>query len=224
LEIEKDSILQLSQWIQLLDKTIFGERSLEVRVIGNYQLKEEVIKKKIEQGIACGLIWLEEAKFYWISGENLEKTIAFELKRRRCPFAGKDWEELSPFTREEIIIGMAAHEVRHRVQKEFQIEMIKPEDAKNISDSELKALIRFLAKVFERYPPDLPPSKLKEEFDATVIEWIVAKLWHEGKRDILKLVTIIKEDGKNKREGCFSPLLFIGIPISVISFSFLSQQ
>jgi hypothetical protein len=40
--------------------------------------------------------------------------------------------------------------------------------------------------VFERYPPDMPLSKLKEEFDATVIEWIVSKLWHEEKRRYFK--------------------------------------
>ena len=205
---EKNPVLELFHWIKLLDKTIFGEGSLEVRVIEG-SLKEEVIKKKVEQGISCGLIYLEE-KFYWISSENLEKTIAFELKRRRCPSAGKEWEELPPFTEESIIVGIAAHEVRHRVQKEFQIEMIKPEDAENTSDPELKALIRFLAKVFEKYPPDLPSPKLvEEEFDATVIEWMIAKLWHEGERDILKLATIVKEDWEKIKERNFSLFLFI---------------
>jgi hypothetical protein len=222
LKIEKNSVLELSHWIKLLDRAIFGEQSLEVRVIESSP-KEEAIEKKIKQGISCGLIYREEAKFYWISSENLEKTISFELKRRRCPSAGKEWEELPPFTREEIIIGMAAHEIRHRVQKEFQIEMIKPEDAKNTSDLELIALIRFLAKVFEKYPPDLPsPELVEEEFDATVIEWIIAKLWHEGERDILKLATIIKEDGeKIKNEEIFPPF-FIYSPFRLGSRLYLA--
>jgi hypothetical protein len=208
LKIEKNPVLELSHWIKLLDKAIFGERSLEVRVIES-SLKEGTIKKMVEQGISCGLIYLEEPRFYWISSENLEKTIALELKRRRCPSAGKEWEELPPFTEETLIVGIAAHEIRHRVQKEFQIEIIKPEDAENTSDPELRALIRFLAKVFEKYPPDLPSPKLEEEFDATVIEWIVAKLWHEGKRDILKLVKIIKEDGKKLKErGVFPSFIY----------------
>jgi hypothetical protein len=142
--------------------------------------------------------------------KSRKKTIAFELKRRRCPSAGKEWEELPPFTEESIIVGIAAHEVRHRVQKEFQIEMIKPEDAENTSDPELKALIRFLAKVFEKYPPDLPSPKLvEEEFDATVIEWMIAKLWHEGERDILKLATIVKEDWEKIKKERNLSFLFI---------------
>jgi len=71
LKNEKNPVLELFHWIKLLDKAIFGEGSLEVRVIEG-SLKEEAIKKKVEQGISCGLIYLEE-KFYWISSENLEK-------------------------------------------------------------------------------------------------------------------------------------------------------
>jgi hypothetical protein len=68
----------------------------------------------------------------------------------------------------------------------------------------------------EKYPPDLPSPKLvEEEFDATVIEWMIAKLWHEGERDILKLATIVKEDWeKIKKERNLS--FFIYLILSII--------
>jgi hypothetical protein len=71
--------------------------------------------------------------------------------------------------------------------------------------------------VFERYPPDLPLSKLKEEFDATVIEWIVSKLWNEEKRDILKISNNIKRGWKKIKREVFSSFLLVFVCPSFLS-------
>jgi hypothetical protein len=197
----KNFSLELSRWIKLIDEAIFGKQSLEVKILNSSSFTEfgekdveEVVEKARQRGAGCGLIHTEKVKFYFIFPENLEKKVALELRRRKCPSAGREWEELPSFTEEELIIGIAAHEVRHRVQKEFRIRMIEPEDAENVLDPELEALIRFIAKVLERYPPQF--SEPKGELDATVIEWIVSKLWHEGEKDVPRLVALIKESGE----------------------------
>ena len=91
-------------------------------------------------------------------------------------------------TREELLVSLAAHEVRHRVQSDCSPKKFSPKSANLVKDKFIKSIIRFEALVLEEdrktYNKE-NKSKFfirgrinRKEFDATVIERLIASKIH----------------------------------------------
>jgi len=186
----------LAYFLKEFERRIF-EKTLEIKIVESWERKTP-----------CSLFSRKgKPQFYLISIKDLNEYINVEVGRMKyfsTKMGGRSWKELDNFTEEEVILAIAAHEVRHRVQWTLQIKLLRPEDKENILDQELKLLISFLAFTFEEstlMEPEKSWFKDLKEFDAEVIAWLVAKLWHEGKRDLSKLAQIIKADAEKIIKG-----------------------
>ena len=206
---------KLEYFLTEFEKRIF-EKPLEIKIV-----------ESSERRTACSLFSRKgEPQFYLISIKDLNEYIISEVGRMKyfsTKMSGRSWKELDNFTEEEVILAIAAHEVRHRVQWTLQIKLLKPEDKENILDQELKLLISFLAFTFEEstlMKPEMSWFKDLKEFDAEVIAWLVAKLWHEGNRDLSKLAQIIKAGAEKIIKGDFPFFLLLFytliVPTSIV--------
>lgn len=180
--------------ISQLDRLIFGK---------NYAKRIVIVRKAPEKGKK----WIQyvikgidpnESDYYEIMG-YLDEVMANEIDGRRHISVNdfkseKSYQELQPFTEDETVIAIAAHEVRHRVQYRQQINLFSPEDANRVKDFDFKCLIKFLTMLFENSPPNTAPAD--EEFDAMIIEHLAAKKWREGS-NLREIAEIIKKDAKN---------------------------
>ena len=87
-------------------------------------------------------------------------------------------------TWEELLVHIAAHEVRHRVQRDCSLKKFSPESANLVKDEFLKKIIRFNELVFEesrniyivenKSKTYIKGRINRAEFDARVIERLVA--------------------------------------------------
>ena len=135
---------------------------------------------------------------YQIYGYRVDKYIARQMKTLKVmQFHGKErktnWNKLPKISERELLIGFAAHEVRHRIQARLGIELISP-DVKDIKNNYVREVIKFIKILFEESPPK---GDYKLEFDATVIEYIVREIWHHKKGSPFQVVEIVKSGARN---------------------------
>ena len=136
---------------------------------------------------------------YQIYGYGLDKYMKKDMEAIRVILLYDDgaekisWENLPKISEHELLIGYAAHEVRHRVQEHFKIELFSP-NPKDIDSCYIRRVKKFLKILFEEAPPE---GDYKFEFDAETIEYIVREMWHRGERDISKIVSIVKAGARD---------------------------
>jgi len=197
LELEKDEKLarKIATVLFNIDKIVFAENPIQ---------KVEIIHK-IPGGRE------KESHFHYVhgkqdksgSGEHYEvfvngmrECIEKEIKGKKHLLLAKkekgDWVNIIPFSEEEVIIAIAAHEIRHRLQEISSIEKFSLKNAGEISS--LKNLIELVKKLFE-----IKPSKgnQEKEFDAKVVEYIAAGWFHQGKDQPSDLVQAITAEPKS---------------------------
>ncbi len=85
-------------------------------------------------------------------------------------------------TLEELLISIASHEIRHRIQYQFSVKKFSSESINDIKDNYLKAIVEFIALAFEKkYQSCIKKHKTEEyindrinnnEFDAEVVEFL----------------------------------------------------
>ncbi len=196
--------LRLAGIISKLDKLVFGENKIEKKIV--------IIRKKPEENET--FVWYmpkeknpERKDYYKILG-YADKIVAEGLKNSRHisvaeQKSGKSYGELQSLTEDELLIGIAAHEIRHGLQYYDLVDLFSPEDAEYIKDPELRLLINFVNKSFELNPPITAPRE--KEFDARIIEHLASKKWHE-KESFEEIAKIIKINPKKLRET--TPVLF----------------
>jgi hypothetical protein len=197
----------LVNFIGRIDAEVFPKEPWKIVVVDeDYPLTEEE-KKSINDILKENKIYIrcsKPRKSYIVIKKGIKEFIiehAKETKHLYAKMAGKKkWDDLPSFTLEELILAIAVHEVRHRVQNE--IRMLTPEDEINACDSELGVLIRLAS--FDK-------DRAREEYDALVIESLIAKMWHSGIKDWKYIGKIIAEDGEKllKREQILSFSFFI---------------
>lgn len=107
-------------------------------------------------------------------------------------------------TLKELLVHIAAHEVRHRVQHDCFLKKFSPRSANLIRDGLLKLIIEFEGLVFEesrkiyirenRSKAYIKDRTNRKEFDASVIERLVAKMIHRKNAYSLReeIVSVIK--------------------------------
>jgi hypothetical protein len=118
------------------------------------------------------------------------------------------------FSDERIIISIAAHEVRHRVQVHFKVNLLYGLifERDRVKDKDLRDAIEFADNFYRDLMSrgiDLVKTigldKLREEYDAEIIGALVAKKWRGN--NFSEIAEIIKSDSKKIR--AFSPFLFL---------------
>lgn len=174
--------------IRTLDEKIFGQNAATVEVIERKPSSKEVyvgyspINDRYQVFQFIGKIVEEEVKTY--------RHFGFEEGDL------EDWDSFSPFSIEEFLIFVAAHEVRHRVQYLLPIAMFSPNDGKKAKEHALRRIIRFVEICFEIDPPKV--CNLQREFDARVIAWLATEIWHKALDKIKvfhsQIASLIKKD------------------------------
>ena len=98
--------------------------------------------------------------------------------------------ELTP---SEHLIGLAAHEVRHRVQYHLPIALFSPEILGDIDNPHIRELIKFVSLLWEKHPSE---GDYHLEFDAICAELLAIETWHRGEKDFSKIASIVKSGAK----------------------------
>ena len=178
--------LKLITRIGALDRKIFPDNP----VTFSYTLKEPPEKEFVGFEIPEAD---EKERFYRIYLKNLARTVNNRIKEELLPFfkLGEEKKQIKLLKHkpEEFLLSVAAHEVRHRVQKDFSLEPLSPDSARSIENQLLKSIIEYRELEFEEIKKILIREKKSEEyisyrmrpdeFDAKVIELFVANKIHE---------------------------------------------
>jgi hypothetical protein len=127
---------------------------------------------------------------YFIHVEGINELV-HEEKNKKWFFIPKNSNreaKLVRFTWEELLVSVAAHEVRHRVQHDCSIKKFSPRSACLIEDHILRSVIEFNKKEFEKreqiYIRDNEPKVYiknrinRKEFDASTIEIFITNKIH----------------------------------------------
>jgi len=139
--------------------------------------------------------------------DNILKTVSKipEMDFDGNPVANYDsWEKP---TLEEILVSVASHEVRHRLQR-HELSMIRPEDVGDMEDSPLKGIVEYVGLLFEEERRQYEEEERSEEyidhktnsleFDARVIEIMILINLHSGAdREELQRLLKLQVDHKN---------------------------
>ena len=147
-----------------------------------------------------------EGELYLIFGGGLVKRIEKEIQRGIVLFEKnsellKTTNELPRFSLEEVLIGLASHEVRHSVQYHFPKRRFFSHHLQTTNKLYFKILLRYVEELTKQtYSPEELKTVFVKEFDATLIEHFIVEKWHWGERNISKIATIVAS-GPN--HGCF---------------------
>jgi hypothetical protein len=208
-KISEPAVIKLIRLIAELDKIIFPDNPIqEIRII----TKEE--DNNSTNPPLCGYSKgdLQEKEHYTVF-KHLDHVV-WDVPSMGRHLYLKDflkahsWENFQPFTEEEFLIQLAAHEVRHRVQEHFKVSLFSPQYVEEIKrgkrakDGNLEAIVIFLWMYYSmRKKSDI------KEFDADVIGFLAAMKFHEG-INLQDLAKLIKEDARKIWEGQTPPFLF----------------
>ncbi len=187
---EWDVLLKLSRFITRLDELVFPENPIQnifcvlMRPEKDFGIAAYT-PKKVNSG--------KKPECYSVFSYELDKKVAEEVKERiklqRQAVRGlrnRNWPQIIP---EEVFISTAVHEVRHRLQHRLPIRFFSSDDAEEINDPLMKAVVKATEVLFKHDPPIGDYAK---EFDAKVIEDYTTTEWHCGERDFAKIAQLIK--------------------------------
>ncbi|MFC1751661.1 hypothetical protein ACFLY5_00760 [Patescibacteria group bacterium] len=113
-------------------------------------------------------------------------------------------------TRDLHILGLAVHEIRHRVQKTEDFSQFTPADTSKYKDEPFSSYIRFMSYKFEAFSESIvkkyrkdgkPEEYIKDrtsnkEFDAQLIEELAKSKLHSGitEKELLELIQLQPTD------------------------------
>lgn len=142
-----------------------------------------VKKVKKMQNLAFYKLWEDEMVrelnevFELVREKRDKKEIEEKLMKVSIPKK----KTIPKFTWEEILIGLAAHEVRHRVQKHLPIKILSLEEIVKLHLSyDLLVLAELINENIIKHH-NLGEEEGKEELDAALIGHLVVKEWNKGK-------------------------------------------
>lgn len=190
--IEETIAMLIADRIAGLDKEVFLENPIKKIII--------LIMRPPSEAKRIAYISEEDAvsnepEHYVIYDYGLKKIIEQERQKRVILLSksGKS-EDFTKMTLEEVFIGIAAHEVRHRVQHLLPIEWFSPEHAKTIDAPYFRSLIEFRKFIFASHSLE---GNYQREFDAKVIENLVVEKWHYGERMYSRIAELIRLEPKH---------------------------
>lgn len=195
-EAEKDIAQKVADAIGRLDELVFS---------GNPIGKIIVVRRKKAKGDSWRIGYVSpenagsEGEHYRIHGYGLDKHIQEEQKKRVIllkELKKGRYEDLPSPTLEELLVGIAAHEVRHRVQRHFLIDLLSPDIPQDVTNQYIQGLIRYRKIAFEVEPPK---GDYRLEFDAKAIEYMIVEMWHFGERDGMRIAEMVKTGARDLR-------------------------
>ena len=192
--------LAIMVYLSSLDSLVFPENPAIINFsirrhrfgypVGHHPAKNDEARYNIYlDGVARFLREEKKERGLWIP--NLNKG-----SRNRSKLLRPTWEEL--------LVPMAAHEVRHRVQCDCSCGQFSPKNTSLVKDRLLRAIVTFEGYVFEENKKtwtqeNKPRAYIQErmepkEFDASVIERLIAAKIHGKNAYSLReeIVSIIK--------------------------------
>jgi hypothetical protein len=193
---------RLLSLLGLLDKLVFPANPIPIVIIAKNKQQEDPDSPFLHYSYDNS-----SGKEGYAVFESLDYRIKEVLKRRRHIYFNellklRSLEKLQPVSEEEFLVGLAAHEVRHRVQKLLNINLFSPEDAERAEDPDIKVLLMFVAITMTEKGLDSLPN-FPEEYDAYVIEHLAARKRHEG--STLQEIAIIIKESAEKLLGDTTP-------------------
>jgi hypothetical protein len=216
-----------------IDRRIFKQNPAPVIIF-----EEE---KEDDQGWIVGNGYISSIDVYviyaYVDELILGEYEAFNRIFSSWPFRkiSEEYQEYISFNNvEEFVVGLAAHEVRHRVQFKLSVTLVRPEDQERATDPFLRLLIRvaeLFFKSIKRVEPSSPYIRdgINKQFDAMIIEFITVKLWRKT-RDLEKIAEIVGKDAKDllkiklcDKEG-FDPSFFIMLRLVLVRLSLLGPD
>lgn len=97
---------------------------------------------------------------------------------RRLSIAKK--QQIPKFTWEETVVGAAAHEVRHRVQKFLPVRLLSFQEIIQLNSLRIKLLARLIDEIIIQ-PNSLTGEEATREMDAALIGHLAVMEWNRGK-------------------------------------------
>jgi len=184
-----------------IDRRVFKQNPAPVIIF-----EEE---KEDDQGWVVGNGYIPSIDVYVIYA-YIDEAVLREYEAINQIFSSSPFRKISeghweypPFNNvEEFVVGVAAHEVRHRVQFKSSVGLVTPENWERATDPFLRSTIKvteLFFKVLKKVEPSSPYIRddiINKQFDAMIIEFIAGRFW--GKTmDLGKIAEIVRKDAKD---------------------------
>ncbi len=188
----------ISDIIEGLDKLIFPKKPIPVFVIDNIIIRDENERFRYCATTSSEFrkIIQHKGEFYLIFGIGLNRRIKKDQRKRVMLFSGEDRfresREFPFFSLKGILFTIASHEVRHRIFFHYPERAFSPLQIRYIHNEDLKALFLYVYQLSSViYKEDTNSPRFRREFDAAIIEHVVAEKYYRGVRDIIEISKII---------------------------------
>ncbi|MBD3207914.1 MAG: hypothetical protein GF370_00460 [Candidatus Nealsonbacteria bacterium] len=128
------------------------------------------------------IIGHEGGEAYLIFSYNIEERIAKEQAKKLILFDDEALKMETNYTFEEAILGIAAHEVRHRVQHHYDERRFHPYSDKDKIPPYFQRVLMYYQ--IEARIETSNVSQFRNEFDAQALEQIAVEYFHNRKMSI----------------------------------------
>jgi hypothetical protein len=193
-------IFKLKGFIETLDRLVFPDNPLDVEIItpsththAGYCAREE------------------DGKEFYVVFKHTDRKIIADFKAKKQYIGDEE------YSLEESLLESAAHEVRHRVQRNTQISLLYDlifEERSKIKDPDLRDAVEFADNLFDNMMADgydvvreIGLAYLKKEYDACIIGRFAVLKWRREK-NLSKIARVLKIGSKELSESTLSDFLF----------------
>lgn len=184
-----DTAIEISRLMERVDNLAFPEKP--TRVI----LRSLIFDARSKEILASAYNPVRDV--YGISAKSIHKRIDEFIEFDLITLIAKSDESFGfKRTQDAAAAGWVAHELRHRAQEIWGVSLIIDEPIDRSDPNLLKTCTRAMQywlkyyKVLDRYDKKARPY----EFDARVIEFLVANLWMVGFRNLDTIAAIVRAD------------------------------
>lgn len=186
---------QISDFIEGLDKILFPDKSIEVFVL-QFSPPDEAERFRYCSE-APNFISNYRGELYLIFSGGLAERIKEEQQKKIILFSEQEIEketnDLLFLFQEEVLISIAVHEVRHRIQYHYPERIFSPQYRQNTNNEYLKRLFTYVSLLCEQ----ISPNSFIKEFDASLVEHFIVEKCHWGKRNISEMAIIVASGSKH---------------------------
>lgn len=181
---ENEIIQRLTGFLRTLDNLVFPTNPIpNVFWIRQKPSDVEWVEKQRVDPDDCYVNYGKNAKgleYYSVFCFGIDAFLASRMaKSFRLVKNGQILEKLA---QDEVLVGFAAHEVRHRVQCHFpSLELLSP----NLPHALISEYVRRVIGVYRPFFEKLPEEFRTQEFDSLAIQHLAMELlhWNEGSPD-----------------------------------------
>jgi hypothetical protein len=207
LKLSGFTTFRLLSLVGLLDKLVFPEDPIPIVIIAKNKHREDPTSPFL-----CYAYDSCSGRERYEVFESLDDRIKDVLKTRRHIYFNdvlklRTLGRLQPVSEDEFLVGLAAHEVRHRVQRCLKINLLLPEDERKAKDPDIRVLLIFATIMMKEKRWDSLPN-FSKEYDAYVVELLAARKYHEGCK-FGEIAELIKTDAKKIIGDVIPDFLFI---------------